>query len=231
MSETRRHLPVWAGVLGAVLFVAVFAVEDSLGPDFNWLSTAVSEHSRDAHGWIQIATFVLVGALFVVFSHAVAEEGHEVPGSPAGSWLIWITGVCLIVSGPFVTDPGGVVVYSPGATWHGTVHGVAGAIAFTLMPLTCFVLYRRLRIRPAWTGFAKWSLAACFTMVAGIVLLKLAQLGVMRGLLGLFQRIVLVTYFGWIFAFAMRLRRGALDSTERRAHTKATPSVAARGSR
>src|SRR5215472_5666423 len=81
MTETRRHPPAWAGILGALLFVAVFAVEDLLDPDFNWLSTAVSEHSRGAHGWIQIATFVVVGALLVVFSRGVVEEFHKVPGT------------------------------------------------------------------------------------------------------------------------------------------------------
>jgi len=57
-----------------------------------------------------------------------------------------------------------------------------------------------------WQAFAGWTIAVCIIIVLAIVLLKVAQLGVMSGLLGLFQRIVLVAYFGWTFAFAMKLR-------------------------
>jgi hypothetical protein len=39
--------------------------------------------------------------------------------------------------------------------------------------------------------------------------LKVAQLGIMSGLLGCFQRIILVAFFGWTFAFASRLRSHA----------------------
>ena len=133
--------------------------------------------------------------------------------------MIGIIGVCLILSGPFVMDPDGVVMGSSGATWHGAVHGIVGAIAFTLMPLSCFVFYRCSRSQAAWSSFARWSLTVCFVIISGIVLLKFAQLGVMHSLLGLFQRLVLVAYFGWVFAFAVRLRPSRTKFHPRRPHT------------
>lgn len=222
MNELRHQLAVWSGMIGSLLFLAVFVAEDVFSPDFNWLSTAVSEHSRTPHGWIQITTFIVVGLLFVIFSRGIAEELRNVPGSRTGPWMVGIIGVCLILSGPFVTDPGGVVMSSPGATWHGVVHGIVGAIAFTLMPLSCFVFYRRLRSQPAWSSFARWSLTVCFVIIFGIVLLKLAQLGVMHGLLGLFQRVLLVAYFGWIFVLALKLHASRPDSVLQRAQTMVT---------
>jgi len=225
MNEFRRRVAVWSGMIGSLLFLAVFVAEDAFSPDFNWLSTAVSEHSRTPHGWIQITTFIVVGLLLVIFSRGIVEELRNVPGSRTGPLMIGIIGVCLILSGPFVTDPGGVVMGSSGATWHGAVHGIVGAIAFTLMPLSCFVFYRRLRSQPAWSSFARWSLTVCFVIIVGIVLLKLAQLGVMHGLLGLFQRIVLVAYFCWIFALALRLHASRSDSAPQRAQTMATSST------
>jgi uncharacterized protein DUF998 len=227
VNEFRQRLAVWSGMIGALLFLAVFIAEDFFSPDFNWLSTAVSEHSLTPHGWIQITTFIVVGLLFVIFSGGIAEGLRNVPGSRTGPLMIRITGVCLILSGPLVTDPGGVVMGSSGATWHGAVHGIVGAIAFTLMPLSCFVFYRHLRSQPAWSSFARWSLTACFIIIFGIVLLKLAQLGVMRGLLGLFQRVLLVAYFGWIFALALRLNASRPDSVLQRAQTMATSSTRA----
>jgi hypothetical membrane protein len=226
MNEFRQRLAVWSGMIGSLLFLAVFVAEDVFSPDFHWISTAVSEHSRTPYGWIQITTFIVVGLLFVIFSGGVTEVLRNVPGSRTGPLMIGITGVCLILSGPFVTDPGGVVMGSSGATWHGAVHGIVGAIAFTLMLLSCFVFYRRLRSQPAWSSFARWSLTVCFIIIFGIVLLKLAQLGVMHGLPGLFQRVLLVAYFGWIFALALRLHARS-DSALQRAQTMATSSTRA----
>jgi hypothetical protein len=225
MNEFRRRGAVWSGMIGSLLFLAVFVAEDVSSADFNWLSTAVSEHSRTPHGWIQITTFIVVGLLLVIFSGGIAEEWRNAPGSRTGPLMIGITGVCLILSGPFVTDPGGVVMGSSGATWHGAMHGIVGAIAFTLMPLSCLVFYRCLRSQPAWSSFARWSLTVCFIIIFGIVLLKLAQLGVMRGLLGLFQRLLLVAYFGWIFALALRLHASRPVSVLQRTQTMATSNT------
>ena len=225
MNEFRERLAVWSGMIGSLLFLAVFVAEDVFSPDFDWLSTAVSEHSRTPHGWIQITTFIVVGLLFVIFSGGISEELRNVPGSRTGPLMIGITGVCLILSGPFVTDPGGVVMGSSGATWHGAVHGIVGAIAFTLMPLSCFVFYRRLRSQPAWRSFARWSLTVCFIIIFGIVLLKLAELGIMHSLLGLFQRLLLVAYFGWILVLALRLHAIRPDSALRRTQTMATSNT------
>jgi hypothetical protein len=48
---------------------------------------------------------------------------------------------------------------------------------------------------------------------------------VMHGLLGLFQRIVLVAYFGWIFALALRLHANRPDSVLQRAQTMITSNT------
>jgi hypothetical protein len=39
MNATKQALAAWAGMIGSALFVAVFALEDFLRPDFNWLRT------------------------------------------------------------------------------------------------------------------------------------------------------------------------------------------------
>jgi len=202
----KQQLTSWAGMIGSALFVAVFALQDILCPGFNWLSTAVSEHALGSYGWIQIANFIVVGLLLLVFARGVAEEFREGTASRLEPLFLTILGFCILLSGPFVTDPAPAPIFSSRATWHGAAHGALGAIVFTLMPLSCFVFYRRFRSSQVWQAFAGWTLAVCIIIVLAIVLLKVAQLGVMGGLLGLFQRIVLVAYFGWTFAFAMKLR-------------------------
>jgi len=195
-----------AGMIGSVLFVAVFVLEDLLQPHFDWLGTSVSEHALREHGWIQVASFIEVGLLFLAFARGVAGRLREGTSSKLGPRFLRTLGVCILASGVFVTDPAPITAFSRQSTWHGTVHAVVGAIAFTLMPLSCFVFYRRFRTDPAWHAFGSWTSITCITIVLAIVLLKGAQLGLMSALLGLFQRIVLVSYFGWTFAFAARLR-------------------------
>jgi uncharacterized membrane protein len=185
----------WAGATASVLFVGVFVQEDLLNPGFNWLSTAASEHSIGPHGWIQISTFVVTGLLLAFASGVARAFGRA--GSMLGPRSLAILGWCILLSP--------VAVYSREATWHGIVHGILGAVAFTLMPATCFVFNRRFRKDRQWNSLATWTLAACVVIVSAIVLLKIAQLGPLHRLAGLFQRIALVAFFGWMFAFAAKL--------------------------
>ena len=190
----------------SVFFVAVFILEDLFDPGFDWLSTAISEHSLGPYGWVQITNFIVAGLLFLVFAWGVAEENRGCERRTIGPLLFVIIGVCILLSGPFVTDPFPVVMFSSESTWYGNVHGLLGAIGYALMPVSCFVFYRRFRGDPGRHLFAVWSLVACVIIIVAIVLLKVAQLGVMSDLLGLFQRIVLWVFFGWSFALAFRLR-------------------------
>ena len=155
-----------------------------------------------------------MGFLYLAFARGVAEEIREGKSSKLGPLFLTILGVCILASGPFVTDPAPIAAFSSQSTLHGTVHCVLGAIGFTLMPLSCFVFYRRFRTDPNWRAFASWTLVACIVIVLAIVLLKVAQLGLMSGLLGLFQRIVLVAYFGWTFAFAAGLHSQGADKMQ-----------------
>ena len=75
MNEFRQRLTVWYGLIGSLLFVAIFVAEDVFSPDFNWLSTAVSEHSRTPHGWIQITTFILWASCWSSLAGASPRSG------------------------------------------------------------------------------------------------------------------------------------------------------------
>src|SRR5262249_41518072 len=140
------------------------------------------------------------GPLFLAFARGVAQEFRDGARVMLGPRFLMILGCCILLSGPFVTDPAPVTMFSRESTWDGLVHGILGAIGFTLMPLSCFVFYRQFRQNPHWRPLATWTLAACIVIVFAITLLKVAQLGPLRGFVGFFQRIVLVTYFGWTFA-------------------------------
>jgi hypothetical protein len=125
--------------------------------------------------------------------------------SRAGPVFVQSIGASLIASGPFTTDPSSMFDQS---TAHGIVHGIFGAVVFTLAPLSCFVFYRRFRSDPAWRPLAGWTLATGLLLTLGIPLLKISQLPG-SGLFewkGLVQRVILVAFMAWVFAVASRLR-------------------------
>ncbi len=196
-------------MLGPALFVFVFTLEGWLRPGYDTCSMFVSELSLGPRGWVQISNFVVVGLLFLTFARGVARELPSASRASTGPILLTILGFCFIGSGPFVMDP----VSTPRAAWsgHGTMHQLLGALAFSLMPVSCFIFWRRFGADPSWQPLRRWTLAACAATLASIVLMKLglgdpaAPPGPLRAWVGLLQRSALVCYLAWVFGFARQL--------------------------
>ncbi len=191
---------------GAALFVAVFTILGWVQPGYSWTSMFVSELSLGPFGWIQILSFLLTGALVLVFGRGLAAQFSTGAASRVGPLLVQGIGVSLTASGPFTTDPSAMFEQTSA---HGLVHGIFGAIVFTFAPISCLVFYRRFRRDPNWRRLAGWTLAAGIVLALGIVVLKISQQPG-SGLFewkGLVQRVILVAFMAWIFAFAFRLRR------------------------
>jgi hypothetical protein len=120
----------------AVLFVAVFTVEGWRRPGYSPLRMFVSELALGPDGWVQIVSFLVTGALVLVFGRGLARYSEHGPASRAGAVLLQVIGISLMASGPFTTDPS--AVFSE-VSVHGIIHGVFGALVFALAPLSCFL--------------------------------------------------------------------------------------------
>lgn len=207
-----------AGMVGSVLFVSVFTVYGWLCPGYSPMSMFVSELSLGPYGWVQMLNFLLTGALVLVFGRGLAAHFTTGAASRTAPVLVQCMGVSLMASGLFTTDPSAMFDQ---ASAHGVVHGIFGAIFFTLAPVSCFVFYRRFRSDRAWHPLAGWTLAAGVVLTLGIGLLKVSQQPG-SGLFdwkGLVQRVILAAVMAWIFAVAFRLRRVDRDEPAPQAQT------------
>jgi hypothetical protein len=204
-GRRRVELAADAGMVGAVLFVAVFTVQGWLYPGYSWAAMFVSELSLGPYGLVQILNFMLTGALMIMFGRGLRIHFGAGAASRAGPLLVQFMGVSLMLSGPFTTDPSTTIGQ---ISTLGTVHGIFGAVFFTLAPVSCFVFYRRFRVDALWRPLAGSTLAAGMVLSLGIALLRFSQQRD-SGLFewkGLVQRVLLVTFMAWIYAFASRLR-------------------------
>jgi hypothetical protein len=188
--STRPRLAALAGAIAPALFVATFTIEGWLRPGYDAIAMYVSALSLGPRGWIQILNFVVVGTLMLVFA---LEQRWR-----AGRILLAVIALGLIASGPFVMDP----MNAPRAqmTPRGLAHQLLGAVVFSLMPVTCFVAWRRFRARAP--RFALWSLAAAAIVFTALVLLKIAQLR-FPAWLGLLERVAIDTFMLWLLTFAL----------------------------
>jgi hypothetical protein len=156
-------------------------------------------------GWIQIANFVVTGALFVACSigmRRVLRPGRSATWAPR---LVGALGIALIVAGVFTTDPG--AGFPPGApagapeqiSWHGMLHEVGFGLAFLGMIVGCLVFARRF----AALKRRGWVAACVGTAAAALVLASWPDTGVSVRLV-----IASAILFGFVAATTARLMRG-----------------------
>ncbi len=205
LLRARAQVGAWAGMAAAVLFVTVFTVEGWLRPDYSPASMFVSELSLGPRGWVQVASFLVTGALVVVLGRGLAAVLRGGATASAGPILLQIIGVSLFASGLFATDPSAL---RDQLSVQGVVHGVFGALVFSFAPISCFVLYRRFRRDAEWRGLAGWTLAVGVGLALTVLLLGAAEQpeSDLFSWKGLVQRLFLVGFMGWLFTVAARLR-------------------------
>jgi hypothetical membrane protein len=210
-SISIRQLAAWAGVIGPILFIAVFTVEGFLRPDYNPISTYISDLSIGPRGIIQIMNFLIFGLLFFIFSYGLSLEFRTRNRSLNGPRILMLMAILLFLTGFFVTDP----IHTPlfEMTWQGIVHNIIGAILLSLCPISCYVFWRAFREHDEWRLFQKLTLVAGVIITVGLLAFVVALEGAvltpnaLTDYAGLIQRIDLITFLLWIAALAWNYRK------------------------
>lgn len=146
-NELNRTL-LLCGAIAGPLYVVVGILQILIRPGFDVSKHALSLMSNGDLGWIQIANFIVTGALVIAFAIGLRRL---LAGSKAGTFgplLIAIYGIGLIGAGIFSADPAlgfppGTPEEARGISTSGLLHFVFGGIGFYALIAACFVFARR----------------------------------------------------------------------------------------
>ena len=209
-----------AGVVGPLLFIAVFLVEGATRPGYSAWRNFVSQLATGDLGWTQVLNFLVCGVLVLAFAVGLRLSIRGKRGSVGAPVLLGLFAVSLLVAAIFSTDP--ALGYPPGAaevhTAHGMIHGLAGLFAFTLIPAAAFVLAWHFAAEP---DGRRW---AVYSTVVGIVILAMFVTGNVVSTMdatgtwpnaptGFVQRIAIITGWTWISVVALQLLRAPQAQT------------------
>lgn len=173
-------------------------------------------------GWIQIANFVITGALTIAGAIGIRRA---LRGSLGGTWgplLIGLYGLGLIGAGIFVADP--MNGFPPGTpagpsaiSWHGILHLVSGAIGFLGLIAACFVFARRFAAlgQSGWAAYSVATGVIFFTAFFGIATGS-QQGGTTLVVVTVAFTIAVVLAWAWLTALTSRLM-AELAGAERQA--------------
>ena len=139
-----------AGVLAGPFFIAVSLVQAFTRDGFDWIRHPASLLSLGDLGFIQIANFVITGALFIACAVGLKRILTAGVGRKWLPPLFAVVGIAFILGGVFVADP--AFGFPPGTpegmpkqtSWHSTIHGFAPAIGSLAISAALFIFAWRL---------------------------------------------------------------------------------------
>lgn len=208
--EFARRGLLRCGAAAGPLFVSVFLIEGAKRPDYNPLRHPVSSLSLGPRGWVQAANFAVTGMLYLAGAAGLARSPDRGTCGRIAAAAIGATGLGLLGSAAFRTDP--VNGYPPGTpdtpaetTATGAMHTVAAVPIFLGIPaaaLACAWRFYRSG-RPGWAAYSAATGAFMLTTM-GLFSAGLSQAPRLVNHAGLFQRAAIVTGFSWLTALSVR---------------------------
>jgi hypothetical membrane protein len=186
------------GVLAGPFYVLVVLGQALLRPGFDLAHDDASLLSNGPFGWIQVANFVLTGAMVLAFAAGLRRAFDTGRGKTWGPLLVAIYGLGLVGAGIFSADPmNGFPIGTPAGrpaviTTHGVLHIVVAGLAFLALVAACLTIARRYAAQHL-TGHA------CLSVATGIIFL-LAFVGVASGSSS--AGVVLAFWFGLLLAWS-----------------------------
>jgi hypothetical protein len=214
-QQDGGHGLAWGvvGVMAQVGFTAGWVVTELWqGPRYSPIKDTISDMqaSTAPHVWFPIAAFGIAAVAtfaFVVFGlrPALAGAGKRARFAP---WMLACAALALGNSFPLIpcqlSDPGCTPAFqlnSPG----GFTDAIVSGLAFFVLVITPFPLWRRLATLPGWRRLRPVLLAATVIGPTLYVLLAISSNEASMPALGLIERVLATTCALWISALAVNL--------------------------
>lgn len=155
----------------------------------------ISELAIGRYGFVQTLAFVAFGTGALALAAGLRRSTKGSWGSLAGSILVGLFGLGVLLDAAFPIDPGGQMT-----TAAGTVHLMAALVAFVCMVLAMFVFSRTFKQSARWRSLRSVSLVLALMALAAFFLPSNGEWA------GLFQRIFVGVVISWMVIVAIRLR-------------------------
>lgn len=133
------------GVIAGPIYVVAVAAQAATRDGFDPTRHAASQLANGELGWIQIATFLVTGAMTIAAAVGIRRALGSGRASAWAAGLIGAYGVGLIAAGVFRADPSDG--FPPGTpagfgepSWHGIAHFAVAGIGFIYLVAACFVV-------------------------------------------------------------------------------------------
>jgi hypothetical protein len=166
------------GVLAGAVFEASILIQGLSRRGFRLAHDDASLLSNGPLGWIQIATFLVAGAMTIACAAGMrraldsrALDSRALAGRAWGPRLIAVYGAALMAAGLLRADPADG--FGPGApagkaahiSWHAAGHLTSAGVGFTALIVACFVVARYFS-REGHRGLAVYSRASGLAFLA-----------------------------------------------------------------
>ena len=190
------------GAAGAVLFSLATLVSAALRPQYNHLTSFISELGASGTSYAPVMNylgFVPAGLLLAVFGIALMRSTSRRVPAVIGSGLVVLFGLGIAVSGMISCDPG---CPQAGGSPENTVHNVIGPLSFIAVILGVALLSYDFRQVPSLRSFSLYSfVTSILALLFFVALVGSADSGTLTGL---WQRLFLATVFIWCAIIGIR---------------------------
>lgn len=196
-----------SGIAGVALFVASTLFMHLVQPDLSVLNDAVSYYMNGPFGWVLGFGLIALGGGSLALW--LALRGTE-PKPVAGRLALVLWAIGTIVGGTFPPDPRGSWDKTPSIS--GMIHANVAMVAFLALPVAALLLSKRIGSMSGSHTLQRFLtvLGLASVIMLAVFFISLAPVFSNRPphLLGLSERVLLVTYAAWLTAAALVIRRG-----------------------
>ncbi|SFD03719.1 Protein of unknown function [Bosea sp. CRIB-10] len=196
------------GVASAPVFYGLAALQVALRPGYDIRTQPISFLALGELGWIQVANFVVTGALALAGALGLRHVLRGQRGGTAGPILAGLYGLGMIGAGLFGPDPLPAPGQAPQMSAAGAVHMVAFLLSFLSLIAACFVFARRFNA----VGKSGWALYSVVTALVAPALVATSMAN--PAFAGLIVGAAGLVLFGWfsLIAFEVRNETSALPA-------------------